>query len=210
MADNVIVHVVDDEQVVRQSLAFLLSSAGYAVRVHDSAASFLASRPYPPGHCLIADLQMPGMDGVSLLRALRAAGDIVPAIVVTGHGDVAMAVAAMKEGALDFIEKPFDDNVLLKAIERAVGQALDAKEIQHKHDVIRDRLASLSERERQVFEGIVAGKANKMVAREQNLSPRTVEVYRANVMAKLHASTLSELVRMALAVGVEIQDTKGN
>lgn len=208
MADNVIVHVVDDEPDVRQSLAFLLSSAGYAVRVHDSAASFLAARPYPPGHCLIADLQMPSMDGVSLLKALRETGDIVPAIVVTGHGDVAMAVTAMKVGAIDFIEKPFDDEVLLKAIERAAGQAQDARELRRKHDLIRDRLASLSERERQVFEGIVAGKPNKVVAREQNLSPRTVEVYRANVMAKLHAATLSELVSMALAAGVEIPDPK--
>ena len=206
MSDSVIVHVVDDEPSVRQSLAFLISAAGYAVRVHDSAASFLAARPYPPGHCVVTDLQMPDMDGVVMLRKIREAGDTIPAIVVTGHGDVAMAVAAMKAGAIDFIEKPFDDGVLLEALARAVGQARDASDLRREQDVIRDRLASLSERERQVFEGVVAGKSNKTVAREQNLSPRTVEVYRANVMAKLHAGTLSELVRMALSVGIEIDD----
>lgn len=208
MSDSVIVHVVDDEPSVRQSLAFLISAAGYAVRVHDSAASFLAARPYPPGHCVVTDQQMPDMDGVVMLRTIREAGDSIPAIVVTGHGDVAMAVAAMKAGAIDFIEKPLDDGILLGALARAVGQARDASDLRREQDVIRDRLASLSERERQVFEGVVAGKSNKTVAREQNLSPRTVEVYRANVMAKLHAGTLSELVRMALSAGIEITDVE--
>jgi two-component system response regulator FixJ len=210
MSDSVIVHIVDDEPSVRKSLGFLVSAAGYAVRVHESAASFLASRPYPPGNCLVTDLRMPDIDGVALLRRLKEAGELIPAIVVTGHGDVQLAVTAMKVGAIDFIEKPFEDTVLLEAIGRAVGQARDDIDHHREHDVIADRLASLTERERQVFDGVVAGKANKTIAYERGLSPRTVEVYRANVMSKLHAKTLSELVRMALSAGLEIQDQSKN
>lgn len=206
MHDSVIVHIVDDEPSVRQSMGFLISAAGYAVRMHESAASFLAARPFPHGHCLVTDLRMPDMDGVTLLKRMRDGGDAIPAIVVTGHGDVSMAVSAMKVGAIDFIEKPFEDTVLLEAIERAVSQARESQEHHREQAGILDRLASLSERERQVFDGVVAGKANKTIAHELNLSPRTVEVYRANVMAKLHAKTLSELVRMALSAGLVIED----
>lgn len=204
MSSSVVVHIVDDEPSIRQSLAFLVSSAGYAVRVHDSAASFLSSHPYPPGHCLITDLRMPGMDGVALLKRVKDSGSPIPAIVVTGHGDVPMAVSAMKVGALDFIEKPFEGAVLLDALERIASDAKHAREDGREHELIKDRLMSLSERERQVFNGVVAGKANKTIAHEQDLSPRTVEVYRANVMAKLHAKSLPELVLMALSAGIQI------
>lgn len=202
MTSSVTVHIVDDEASIRQSMSFLVSSAGYAVRVHDSAEAFLASHPYPPGHCLITDLRMPRMDGVALLKQLSESGTLLPSIVVTGHGDVAMAVNAMKVGASDFIEKPFAAAVLLDALKNLASIARDARENDREHEFILDRLSSLSARERQVFNGVVAGKANKTIAHEQDLSPRTVEVYRANVMAKLHAKSLPELVRMALSAGL--------
>lgn len=205
MPGDIIVHIVDDEPSVRQSLAFLISSAGYAVQVHESAASFLSRHPYPPGHCLITDLRMPEIDGVALLKRVKDSGSPIPAIVVTGHGDVPMAVDAMKVGASDFIEKPFDDNTLLDALERVATAAENARENGREHDLIMDRISSLSDRERQVFDGIVEGKANKRIALEQDLSPRTVEVYRANVMAKLHAKSLPELVRMALTAGLLVK-----
>lgn len=205
MPNDVVIHIVDDELAVRQSLAFLVSAAGYAVRVHDSAMAFLEGCPYPLGHCLITDLRMPGLDGIALLQRMKACGPPLPTIVITGHGDVPMAVAAMKEGAHDFIEKPFEDAVLMEAIERVVEQASSAWTQNREHDAIVARFQSLSERERQVLAGIVAGKANKTIAHEHDLSPRTVEVYRANVMAKMQTKTLPELVRMTMAAGIPIK-----
>lgn len=205
MPNDVVIHIVDDELAVRQSLAFLVSAAGYAVRVHDSASAFLEDYPYPLGHCLITDLRMPGLDGIALLQRMKASGPPLPTIVITGHGDVPMAVAAMKEGAHDFIEKPFEDVVLMEAIERVVEQASSAWAQNREHDAIVARFQSLSERERQVLAGIVAGKANKTIAHEHDLSPRTVEVYRANVMAKMQTKTLPELVRMTMAAGIPIE-----
>lgn len=198
---NVLVHVVDDEEPVRRSMAFLLMASGYAVKVHDSATAFLRGFPYPPGTCLVTDLRMPDMDGVQLLKHMQDSGHSLPTIVVTGHGDVPMAVSAMKHGALDFIEKPFEDSVLLDAINRAVGKASEAQADSRSRETVLEHLNLLSERERQVFKGIVAGKANKTIALEHDLSPRTVEVYRANVMSKMQARTLPELVRMALLAG---------
>ncbi len=204
MSSDVVVHVVDDEEPVRKSLAFLISTAGYAVRLHSSAIAFLNGAPYPHGHCLVADLQMPDMDGVALLKRLREIGHALPSIVLTGHGDVRMAVAAMKEGAIDFIEKPFEDTLLLDAIEHMVDQAGEGLQGDRDRQDIKDRLASLSERERQVFDGIVTGKANKTIAIELDLSPRTVEVYRAHVMAKMNCKTLPGLVRIAMEAGVDM------
>jgi two-component system response regulator FixJ len=205
MTNDVVIHIVDDEITVRQSLAFLVSTAGYAVRVHDAAAAFLEGCPYPLGHCLITDLRMPGLDGIDLLQRMKAAGPALPTIVITGHGDVPMAVAAMKEGALDFIEKPFEDAVLLEAIERIVGEASRNWDQTRETEGVVERFNSLTERERQVLAGIVAGKANKTIAHEHDLSPRTVEVYRANVMAKMQSKTLPELVRMAIAADIPIE-----
>ncbi len=204
MPNDVVIHIVDDELAVRQSLAFLISAAGYAVRVHESAVSFLEGCPYPLGHCLITDLRMPGLDGIGLLQRMKACGPPMPTIVITGHGDVPMAVAAMKEGAHDFIEKPFEDAVLMEAIERVVDQSSSDWMQNREHDAIVERFRSLSERERQVLVGIVAGKANKTIAHEHDLSPRTVEVYRANVMAKMQTKTLPELVRMTIAAGIPL------
>lgn len=205
MPNDVVIHIVDDELAVRQSLAFLVSAAGYAVRVHESGMAFLEGCPYPMGHCLITDLRMPGLDGIALLQRMKACGPPLPTIVITGHGDVPMAVAAMKEGAHDFIEKPFEDAVLMEAIERVVSQSSYDWTQNREHDTIVERFRSLSERERQVLSGIVAGKANKTIAHEHDLSPRTVEVYRANVMAKMQTKTLPELVRMTIAADLPIE-----
>jgi two-component system, LuxR family, response regulator FixJ len=201
MADDAVIHIVDDEEPVRKSLAFMLAVSGYAVRVHESATAFLATAKDLQNVCLIADLRMPDLSGVELLHKLREQDAMLPAIVITGHGDVPMAVEAMKAGAIDFIEKPFEDEVLLEAVGRAVAEL--EKRPRGRDDVaaIRQRLGQLTEREKQVMTGIVAGLPNKTIAYDLNISPRTVEVHRANVMAKMNAQSLAELVRMVLATG---------
>jgi two-component system response regulator FixJ len=193
-----VVHVIDDDIGVRQSLAFLLSTAGLAVRVHESAVAFLAALPDAQGGCIVTDVRMPGMDGLELQRRLRENKIGLPVIVMTGHGDVALAVEAMKAGAVDFIEKPFDDEILLRAIRSALARHAQAAENEARRADIRGRLDHLSERERAVLDGLVAGKPNKVIAYDLGISPRTVEVYRANVMTKMQAESLSELVRMVL------------
>jgi two-component system response regulator FixJ len=194
------VHIVDDEEPVRKSLAFLLTVSGFTVRLHESATAFLATAPAIRNGCLITDLRMPDMSGVELLLKLRHLPTRIPAIVITGHGDVPMAVEAMKAGALDFIEKPFEDETLIQAIKRAaeeIAKTAPGDDIAS----INTRFASLTEREREVLSGVVAGLANKTIAFELDISPRTVEVHRANVMAKMEARSLPELVRMAMAAG---------
>lgn len=201
-SDDYVVHVVDDEEPVRKSLAFLLTMSGFAVRMHESATSFLELAPGIGRACLVTDLRMPDMSGVDLLNHLKDAQALVPAIVITGHGDVPMAVAAMKAGAVDFIEKPFSDEVLIDAIRKAAklldrdtSDDLDAATLQ-------SRLDSLSERERQVLAAVVAGLPNKTIAYDLDISPRTIEVHRSNVMAKMQAKSLPELVRMAIAMNL--------
>lgn len=198
---DTVVHIVDDEEAVRNSLAFLLTSSGFAVRVHESATAFLAVAPEIRNGCLITDLRMPDMDGVELLRKLRDGGAMLPAIVITGHGDVHMAVEAMKTGALDFIEKPFSDGVMIDSIRRAVDRAAERRRGDAAAEIVRQRIGSLSEREQQVLQGVVAGQANKAIAFELGISPRTVEVYRAGLMSKMQAKSLADLVRMVLDVG---------
>jgi two-component system, LuxR family, response regulator FixJ len=200
MRDNQVVHIVDDDEAVRQSLAFLLSSAGLAVRLYDSAAAFLAGLASIQGGCLITDVRMPGMTGLELLRQLRTKAGNLPAIVITGHGDVPLAVEAMKAGAIDFIEKPFDEEAILHAVQRALDRGADAAN--GDAAAIAAKLSLLSERERQVLEGLVAGHPNKTIAYDLGISPRTVEVYRANLMAKMEARSLSELIRMAILAQV--------
>ena len=204
---DIVVHIVDDEEPVRNSLAFLLSSAGFAVRTHASAASFLEIAAAIKNGCLVTDLRMPDIDGVELLRRLNGDGTMLPAIVVTGHGDVQMAVEAMKNGALDFIEKPFSDEVLIESIRRAVDKATTLHDADATQQRTRERLLSLSERERQVLKGVVEGHANKTIAFDLGISPRTVEVYRAGLMSKMQAKSLAELVRMVMGFDLDALGT---
>ncbi|MBB4003129.1 response regulator FixJ [Aurantimonas endophytica] len=199
------VHIVDDEESVRKSLAFLLTMCGFTVRVHASATAFLTVAPTLEKGCLVTDLRMPDMSGVELLRRLSEAQALMPAIVVTGHGDVPMAVEAMKAGALDFIEKPFEEDVLVAAVRKAATELLARPDKAHSVPAIHARLEQLTERERQVLSGVVAGLANKTIAFDLDISPRTVEVHRANIMTKMQAGSLAELVRMALLAELEPQ-----
>ncbi|WP_085032644.1 response regulator FixJ [Ensifer aridi] len=194
------VHIVDDEEAVRKSLAFMLTMNGFAVKMHPSAEAFLAFAPDVRDGVLVTDLRMPEMSGVDLLRNLGERKIKIPSIVITGHGDVPMAVDAMKAGAVDFIEKPFDDSVIIEAIERASAHLMVSQDADAVSD-IQARLETLSERERQVLSAVVAGLPNKSIAYDLDISPRTVEVHRANVMAKMRAKSLPHLVRMALASG---------
>jgi two-component system response regulator FixJ len=203
---DVVVHVVDDEEPVRNSLAFLLGSAGFAVRTHSSATAFLSIASSIRNGCLVTDLRMPDIDGVELLRRLKAAGAMLPAIVVTGHGDVQMAVEAMKTGALDFIEKPFSDDVLIDSIHRAVEVAASQIDAAAAAARTQERLASLSTRELQVLKLVVQGQPNKTIAYELGLSPRTVEVYRAGLMSKMQAKNLAELVRTVIDLDIDQSD----
>jgi len=197
-----IVHVVDDEEPVRRSLAFLLATVGFPVRVHESAEGFLASAASAGRACLITDLKMPDMSGVELLERLNSMGAMMPTVVITGHGDVPMAVAAMKAGAVDFIEKPFADEALIDAVKRAASRLEEAPDDARDVQALRARLDGLSERERQVLSMVVAGLPNKTIAYDLNISPRTVEVHRANIMSKMQARSLPELVRMSVAMGL--------
>jgi len=200
--DNYVVHIVDDEEPVRKSLAFLLTMAGFTVRVHDSASGFLAAAKTVGKACLITDLRMPDMSGVELLEKLKGVGASIPAVVITGHGDVPMAVAAMKAGAVDFIEKPFEDEALIEAIKRAASQLEESPAAMVDTATLGVRLDSLSERERQVLSAVVAGLPNKTIGFDLGISPRTVEVHRANIMSKMQARNLPELVRMSIAMGL--------
>jgi len=198
VASSEIVHVIDDDAEVRQSLAFLLSTVGLAVRVHPSATAFLATLPEVQDGCIVTDVRMPGIDGIELQRRLKAKGVALPVIVMTGHGDISLAVEAMKAGAVDFIEKPFEDDVLIAAIKAALSRRAGDRERAARTAAVRERLALLSARERQVLDGLVAGKPNKIIAHDLGISARTVEIYRANVMTKMQADSLSALVRMVL------------
>ena len=191
-----VVHIVDDDAAVRQSLAFMLSAAGLAVRVYESPAAFLDGLAGAQTGCLVTDVRMPDMTGLELLRRLRDKGCLIPAIVITGHGDVPLAVEAMKAGALDFIEKPFEEAAILKAVRSALEHG--AGEEGGDAASVASRVALLSERERQVLDGLIAGHPNKTIAYDLGISPRTVEVYRANVMTKMQAKSLSELIRLAI------------
>lgn len=200
---NYVVHIVDDEESVRKSLAFLLTMAGFTVRVHDSATRFLAAAPSIDKACLVTDLRMPDMNGVELLERLSQQNNMIPAIVITGHGDVPMAVAAMKAGAIDFIEKPFEDEVLIEAIRKAASRLAGSDIRIEDVAVLRSRLAQLSERERQVMTLVVSGLPNKTIGYDLSISPRTVEVHRANIMSKMQARSLPELVRTAIFLGLD-------
>jgi two-component system response regulator FixJ len=197
-----VVHVVDDDEAMRQSMAFLLRTANLEARTYESALTFLEALPQIKIGCIVTDIRMPGMTGIELMKRLRELNVTMPVVVITGHGDVPMAVEAMKGGALDFLEKPFDDEVLLAAVRSALSAQATDSERQAQNAKIKERLSLLSNRERDVLEGLVAGHPNKTIAYDLGISPRTVEIYRANVMTKMEASSLSDLVRMALVGGI--------
>ena len=196
------VYVVDDDEAMRHSLEFLLSSADFEITLFESAQLFLDKVSGLDFGCVVSDVRMPGIDGIEMLRRLQAQHYRFPVIIMTGHGDVPLAVEAMKLGAVDFLEKPFDDDLLISMVESGLKRA----EPEAKNDAltleIAARVESLSPRERQVMDGLVAGLSNKFIAREYDISPRTIEVYRANVMTKMQAGSLSELVRLAMRAGM--------
>jgi len=192
-------HVIDDDAAVRESIAFLLSTAGLCVETHESALAFLDVKDRRPG-CIITDVRMPDMTGIELARRLQAGGSGEPVIVITGHADMPLAVEALRAGVVDFIEKPFDDEVLLASIQRAADRAGETASAEAEKRMLAARLDALSGRERDVLAGLVQGHANKVIAYDLAISARTVEVYRANLMAKMQARSLSELVRMYLTV----------
>jgi two-component system response regulator FixJ len=196
------VYVIDDDEAMRDSLNFLLDSAGFGVTLFDDAQAFLDALPGLAFGCIVSDVRMPGLDGIELLKRMKAQQSPFPILIMTGHGDVPLAVEAMKLGAVDFLEKPFDDERLTSMIEATIRQAEPAAKNEAVSQDIAARVASLSPRERQVMEGLIAGLSNKLIAREYDISPRTIEVYRANVMTKMQAGSLSELVRLAMRAGM--------
>ena len=201
MADKAKVYVIDDDEAMRDSLNFLLDSSGFEVTLFENAQSFLDAFPKLSFGCVVSDVRMPGIDGIELLKRMKAEHSSFPIVVMTGHGDVPLAVEAMKLGAIDFLEKPFEDERLVAMIESAIRRAEPAAKNESATQDILARIATLSPRERQVMDGLMAGMSNKLIAREYDISPRTIEVYRANVMTKMGANSLSELVRLAMRAG---------
>ena len=202
MVPETLVHVIDDDAAVRESMEFLLRSARMEVRTYESATSFLQALPHIAPGCIVTDVRMPDVSGIDLLRRLRDLELGMPVIVVTGHGDVPLAVEAMKVGAVDFLEKPFDDELLITSVKAALGRWQERSLRDHEQIELRRRLDTLSSRERDVLDGLLLGHPNKTIAYNLGISARTVEIYRANVMTKMQATSLSELVRMALLAGL--------
>ena len=201
MANRGKVYVIDDDDAMRDSLDFLLGAADFHVTLFESAQHFLDALPDAGFGCVVSDVRMPGIDGIEMLKRLKASRSTFPVVIMTGHGDVPLAVEAMKLGAVDFLEKPFEDDRLIGMIDIALKQAKSGAQTEAVTVEIAARIASLSPRERQVMEGLIAGLSNKLIAREYDISPRTIEVYRANVMTKMQAGSLSELVRLAMRAG---------
>lgn len=196
------VYVIDDDIAMRDSLDFLLGSANFHVTLFESAHLFLDVVSSIGFGCVVTDVRMPGIDGIELLKRLKASRSALPVVIMTGHGDVPLAVEAMKLGAVDFLEKPFEDDRLIGMIDAALRQAEASAQNDATTLDIAARVGSLSPRERQVMDGLIAGLSNKLIAREYDISPRTIEVYRANVMTKMQAGSLSELIRLAMRAGV--------
>jgi two-component system, LuxR family, response regulator FixJ len=197
-----LVHLVDDDEAIRRSASFMLKTSGYRVETYASGVELLKdARRLEPG-CILLDVRMPGMDGLEVQKALKDQGIAFPVIVMTGHGDVAVAVRAMKAGALDFIEKPFEKKVLISAIEEGVRRLDRADRGRERAEEAAVRLQALTPRERDVLDGLARGLPNKTIAYDLGISPRTVEIHRANVMSKLEVRSLSEALRIAFAAGV--------
>jgi two-component system response regulator FixJ len=201
MAHRGKVYVIDDDEAMRDSLDFLLAAADFEVSLFETALDFLDALSTLDFGCVVSDVRMPDIDGIELLKRLKAGGCLFPVVIMTGHGDVPLAVETMKLGAMDFLEKPFEDDRLIGMIEAALRRAEPSVKNEAATLEIQSRIASLSPRERQVMDGLIAGLSNKLIAREYDISPRTIEVYRANVMTKMQAASLSELVRLAMRGG---------
>jgi two-component system, LuxR family, response regulator FixJ len=196
MPTNAVVHLIDDDEAVRHSVSFLLATSGLAVRVHESGLSFLDALPSIQSGCIVTDIRMPGMDGLALQRELKRREVNLPLIVITGHADVSLAVEAMKAGAVDLIEKPFSDETLLSVVRVAIDRQSRDRHRDSEINAIKMKLASLSPREREVLDGLAAGHPNKLIAYDLKISARTVEVHRANLMARMGANSVAELLRM--------------
>ena len=195
--------LVDDDDAVRASLRALLETAGYRTAGFESGIAFLESPDVALGACVLLDVKMPGLDGLEVQRRLNERGETLPVIILTGHGDIAMAVQAIRAGAADFLEKPVSGKRLLASVLRAIDIDRSVRQEQRTRSEVGTRLRGLTKRERQVLERLVLGRTNKFVARELGVSPRTVEVYRRNVMLKMGADNLSHLVRMTLLAGID-------
>lgn len=202
MSDRPLIHVVDDEESVRRSASFLLKTSGYAVRTWESGTAFLKEVRHAETGCILLDVRMPEMDGLEVQQQLNERGVTMPVIVLTGHGDVGIAVKAMKAGAVDFLEKPFATDALEDSIRRAFERLDAEKNVMARAADAEIVLGVLSEREREVLEGLAQGYPNKTIAYDLGISPRTVEVHRANIMTKLKARSLSEALRIAFAAGM--------
>src|ERR1700739_214970 len=202
MAHRGKVYVIDDDAAMRDSLEFLLAAADFEVSPFETALDFLDALSTLDFGCVVSDVRMPDIDGIELLKRLKAGGSLFPVVIMTGHGDVPLAVEAMKLGAMDFLEKPFEDDRLIGMIEAALRRAEPGVKNEAATLEIHLRIACLRPRERQVMDGLIAGLSNKLIAREYDISPRTIEVYRANVMTKMQANSLSELVRFAMRAGL--------
>lgn len=196
------VHIIDDDEAVLRSLALLLRSHGHATRSYASGEQFLADITSAEPGCAVVDVRMPGIDGITLLRRLGAMNSGLPVVVVTGHADVALAVQAMKEGAVDFVEKPYTEEAMLGAVETAIARARDARQTRAAIEQARARVAVLTPREREVLGRLVQGLPNKVIALDLGISPRTVEIHRANVMEKLACRNLAEVIRLAATAGI--------
>ena len=194
-----LVHLVDDDEAIRRSGGFMLKTSGFHVHSYESGLELLKAAPSLETGCILLDIRMPGMDGLEVQSALRDKGVILPVIIMTGHGDVSLAVQAMKAGAVDFIEKPFEKAVLLSAIEHGVERLKRSAANQNRADEAAVRLQALTPREREVLDGLAKGLPNKTIAYDLGISPRTVEIHRANVMTKLSVRSLSEALRIAFS-----------
>lgn len=200
MQSEAIVHIVDDDKAIRDSLTLLMRSVGFNSKSYDSAEKFLDEADYNSAGCLIVDIRMQGMSGLELQQLLNNKGINMPVIIITGHGDVPVAVQAMQAGAIDFLEKPYDNEMLVDRIKQCLSEVSKSRDKSKLVAEAKTRLLRLTPREREVMNLLVAGKHNKIIAKELNISVRTAEAHRAKVMKKLHAESLSDIVRLALAV----------
>jgi two-component system response regulator FixJ len=202
MTDRRLIHIIDDEEAIRRSASFMLKTSGFAVETWQSGVAFLKEVRHASSGCILLDVRMPEMDGLEVQQALNERGVGMPVIILTGHGDISIAVRAMKAGAVDFLEKPFEKAVLLDAIEAAFARLDDKSAKAERTAAAEVAIAALTQREREVLQGLAQGLPNKTIAYDLGISPRTVEVHRANLMTKLAVRSLSDALRIAFAAGL--------